>query len=231
MAELRSCPWCGKKPVIDERHDTFQVTHECEGPWGVEIKTKLCWTEESAVAAWNRRARMNTFHPTIEFKKVNPDAPTPKKAHPTDAAYDLCAMEDVTLMPGEWKMVGSGIAMAIPEGYCGMVYPRSGLGCKGLVLKNTVGVIDSAYRGEIKLTLFNNNPTHVWMHRESSVLGTNTTEIVPNKDVVIHVHKGDRVAQLRIELVPDTELVEVEELPDSDRGEGSFGSTGVHERL
>lgn len=171
---------------------------------------------------------MMTLHPTIWFKRVNPDAQIPTKAHPSDAAYDLCAMEDVTLRPGEWKMVGSGIACAIPEGYCGMVYPRSGMGCKGLVLKNTVGIIDSHYRGEIKLTLFNNNPTHVWADFGGPAKNEGW---MPNTSDIINVHKGDRVAQLCIELVPDTELVEVEELDDTDRGQGSFGSTGVHERL
>jgi len=170
---------------------------------------------------------MNTLHPIIKFKRVNPDAPIPQKAHPTDAAYDLCAMEDVTLRPGEWKMIGSGIATVIPTGYCGKVYPRSGLGCKGLVLKNQTGIIDANYRGEIKLTLFNNNPTHVWTHSKGPVFGTEITELVENDEGVIHVHKGDRVAQLCIELVPDTELVEVDELPDSDRGESGFGSSGV----
>lgn len=173
-----------------------------------------------------------TIHPSIEFVRVNPDAPMPQKAHQTDAAYDLCSMEDVTLMPGEWKMVGSGIACAIPEGFCGMVYPRSGMGCKGLVFKNTVGVIDSHYRGEIRLTLFNNNPTHVWKDRPSPDSNTTITELVPNTKGTIRVRKGDRVAQMRIELVPDTTLVEVDELDATDRGEGGFGSSGVRgERL
>lgn len=168
-----------------------------------------------------------TLHPTIEFKRVNPDAQIPTKAHPSDAAYDLCSMDDVTLSPGEWKMVGSGIACAIPEGFCGMVYPRSGMGCKGLVLKNTVGVIDSHYRGEIKLTLFNNNPTHVWRDSGGPASNTTITELVPNTKGTIRVRKGDRVAQMRIELVPDTTLVEVDELDVTDRNEGGFGSSGV----
>ena len=183
---------------------------------------------------------MYTLHPRIEFKRVNPDAQIPNKAHPTDAAYDLCAMEDVTLMPGEWRMIGSGIAMAIPEGYCGKIYPRSGLGCKGLVLKHDTGVIDSAYRGEIKIPLFNNNPQFVvveeypcakrrfprlyaWLCK---MCGCEPIRLVPNEEV-IHVHKGDRVAQLCIELVPDTELVEVDELDETDRGQGGFGSSGT----
>lgn len=163
-----------------------------------------------------------SMFPTIRFKRVNPDATIPTKAHHSDAAYDLCAMEDVTLRPGEWKMVGSGIACAIPEGWCGMVYPRSGLGCRGLVLKNSVGLIDSEYRGEIKLPLFNNNPTHVWV---KTWQGVDVPK--PAIDGIIHVHKGDRVAQMRIELVPDTTLVEVDELDATERGTGSFGSSGI----
>ena len=175
---------------------------------------------------------MNTLHPTIRVKRVNPDAQIPTKAHPSDAAYDLCAMEDVTLRPGEWKMVGSGIACAIPEGFCGMVYPRSGMGCKGLVLKNTCGLIDAHYRGEVMLPLFNNNPTHVWQDRPSPASNTKITDLVPNTKGTIHIRKGDRVAQMRIELVPDTTLVEVDELDDTDRGVSGFGASGVRgERL
>lgn len=160
-----------------------------------------------------------TMHPNIRVKRVNPDAQIPTKAHPSDAAYDLCSMEDVTLRPGEWKMVGCGLAFAIPVGYCGMVYPRSGLGCKGLVLKNGTGVIDANYRGEIMLPLMNNNPMHVRR-------GVTYAYIQNNKDT-IRVHKGDRVAQMRIELVPDTTLTEVDELDETDRGDGGFGSTGI----
>lgn len=170
---------------------------------------------------------MMTLHPTIEFKRVNPDAQIPTKAHPSDAAYDLCAMVDVTIRPGEWRMVGSGIACAIPEGFCGMVYPRSGMDCKGLVLKNTVGIIDSHYRGEIKLTLFNNNPTHWWDRFKNLIFPTPHRGKDKEPKGTIRVRKGDRVAQMRIETVPDTTLVEVDELDVTDRGEGSFGSSGV----
>ena len=169
---------------------------------------------------------MNTLHPTIKFKKVNPDATIPQKAHPSDAAYDLCSMEDMMLRPGEFKMVGCGLACAIPEGFCGMVYPRSGMGCKGLVLKNTVGVIDANYRGEVMLPLFNNNPTHVYFPSDDTMGGGGEC-YEENFDGTIHVRKGDRVAQMRIELVPDTTLVEVDELDDTDRNEGGFGSSGV----
>ena len=162
-----------------------------------------------------------TFYPTIRVKRVNPDAPIPTKAYPTDAAYDLCAMEDVTLRPGEYKMVGSGLAFSIPQGWCGVVYPRSGLGCKGLVLKNTCGLIDAHYRGEVMLPLYNNNPTHVYRkfmcdYRQND-----------DQDAIIHVQKGDRVAQMRIELVPESTMLEVDELDVTDRGVSGFGASGV----
>lgn len=146
---------------------------------------------------------MNTLHPTVRVKKLRDDAVIPVKAHATDAAYDLCVCEDITLLPGEYVKAGTGLAFAIPEGWCGMIYPRSGLGCKGLVLRNTVGVIDSSYRGEVMLTLWN-------------------TSADP-----IQLHAGDRVAQMCIELVPDSTLVEVEELDETDRGTGGFGSSGI----
>lgn len=168
---------------------------------------------------------MMTFYPTIRVKRVNPDAPLPTKAHPTDAAYDLCAMEDVTLRPGEFKMVGSGLAFAIPQGWCGAVYPRSGLGCKGLVLKNTVGIIDSHYRGEVMLPLFNNNPTHWWEWCYDKFFPREHGGHEPKG--TIHIHKGDRVAQMRIELVPESTMQEVDELDETDRNQGGFGSSGI----
>lgn len=172
---------------------------------------------------------MNSFYPNVRVKRVDPDAPMPTKAHQTDAAYDLCAMEDVTLRPGEWRMVGSGLEFAIPVGWCGMVYPRSGLGRKGLVLKNTVGIIDSHYRGEVMLPLLNNNPTHEWVTLERSDI-SELVRLDINHDGTIHVHKGDRVAQMRIELVPESTMQEVDELDETDRNTGSFGSSGVQSR-
>jgi len=172
---------------------------------------------------------MMTFYPTIRVKRVNPDAPLLTKAHPTDAAYDLCAMEDVTLRPGEYKMVGSGLAFAIPQCWCGMVYPRSGLGCKGLVLKNTVGIIDAHYRGEVMLPLYNNNPKtgRLVVRVIRTALGKVFCDRRMEPEGTIHVHKGDRVAQMRIELVPESTMQEVEELDETDRNTGSFGSSGI----
>lgn len=152
-------------------------------------------------------------------------------AHDGDAGLDLCATEDVTLMPQEWQMVGSGVSMAIPKGFVGLVVPRSGMGCKGLVLKHVVGVIDAGYRGEIKVPLLNNNPTHKWKHLKGGVCyrlfgGTKEPE------GTIHVNKGDRVAQLLIIPIAQASLVQVDTLDETERDTGSFGSSGVRgERL
>lgn len=148
-----------------------------------------------------------------------------KYAHEGDAGLDLCATEDVTLMPQEWQMMGSGVSMAIPKGFVGLVVPRSGMGCKGLVLKNTIGVIDAGYRGEIKVPLYNNNPTHVWMVASEDGKTTTVIDAIPNFDGTIHVHKGDRVAQLLIVHVAQATLLQVDTLEESERGEGGFGST------
>ena len=172
---------------------------------------------------------MNTFYPMIPFVKSDPDVPNPRYAHEGDAGMDLCATEDVTLLPGESCKMGSGISVAIPEGFAGFVLPRSGLGCKGLVVKNNVGLIDSTYRGEIGLTLFNNNPTHVWIHSlHDKTMNAVYTIDAHNEPVgTIHVHKGDRVAQLVILPVASATMVEVDELDSTSRGAGGFGSSGI----
>ena len=162
-----------------------------------------------------------TFYPTIPTV-LKDGTDLPAYAHEGDAGLDLCATEDVTLMPQEWEMVGSGVSMAIPKGFAGLVVPRSGMGCKGLVLKNTIGIIDSTYRGEIKVPLMNNNPTHVWRRTWE---GINMAK--PNIEGTIHVHKGDRVAQLLIVLVAQATLVQTDTLDETERQDGGFGSTGV----
>lgn len=156
--------------------------------------------------------------------KLKDGSAMPEYAHEWDAGLDLRATEDAELRPGEWKMVGSGVSVAIPKGFVGIVVPRSGLGCKGLVLKNTVGVIDANYRGEMKLTLFNNNPTHVWADFGGPAKDEGW---MPNAGDIIHVHKGDRVAQLLIMPVTKTELVQVESLGMTERQDGGFGSSGT----
>ena len=127
----------------------------------------------------------------------------PARARAHDAGLDLYAAEAVIIEPGARVLIPTGIALAIPEGYAGFVLPRSGLAVRhGLTLLNTPGLIDSGYRGEVKVLLVNHDRA--------------TTTIA----------RGDRIAQLVIQRVEPTELVEVDELPSSDRGDGGFGSTG-----
>jgi len=127
----------------------------------------------------------------------------PARARAHDAGLDLYAAEAVVIEPGARVLIPTGIALAIPEGYAGFVLPRSGLAVRhGLTLLNTPGLIDSGYRGEVKVLLVNHDRA--------------TTTIA----------RGDRIAQLVIQRVEPTELVEVDELPSSDRGDGGFGSTG-----
>ena len=164
---------------------------------------------------------MMTMYPTIPTVLKDGTEPI-SYAHDGDAGLDLCATEDVTLYPGQWKMVGSGVSMAIPKGFVGLVTPRSGLGCKGLVLKNTLGIIDAGYRGEIKMPLYNNNPTHVWVRTWEEVHAAK-----PNVEGTIHVRKGDRVAQLLIVPVSQATLVACESLDETERNVKGFGSTGV----
>jgi dUTP pyrophosphatase len=127
----------------------------------------------------------------------------PRRAHEGDAAVDLMAREDADLEPGERCLMPTGVAVAIPAGYAGLVTPRSGLAVRqGVGVVNSPGLVDSGYRGEIKVILVNHGSQPVAFRR------------------------GDRIAQLVITAVAAPEFVEVEDLPDSDRGAGGFGSTG-----
>lgn len=141
---------------------------------------------------------------TLKLKKLDEGLPTPVYANPGDAGLDLYAAKDVTLQPGQRVMIPTGIAIAIPQGYAGFVQPRSGLAAKqGFSIVNTPGLIDSGYRGEI------------------GVIGLNTDT---QSEIVIK--RGDRVAQLVIQEVPVVELLEVNELDETERSSGGFGSTG-----
>lgn len=135
-------------------------------------------------------------------KKLHPDAIIPSRANPTDAGLDLHAIGPVGILPGSRMVVKTGIAVAIPEGYVGLIWPRSGLAVKKGV--NTLaGVIDSGYRGELMVAIHNTD-------REVSVI----------------IEKGDRVAQLLIQPVMLVSPVEVEDLDSTERGENGFGSSG-----
>ena len=133
---------------------------------------------------------------------IAPDVPA--YAHPGDAGADLIAAEDVRLEPGQRALVGTGVRIALPEGHAAFVVPRSGLAAKhGITVVNAPGTIDAGYRGEIKVILLNTD-------REQA------------HDIAV----GDRIAQIIVMPVPRARFVPVEELPDSVRGEGGFGSTG-----
>jgi len=140
----------------------------------------------------------------ILIQRLDPAMPLLSPARPGDAGVDLRAAEPISLKPGERGLVRTGLALAIPEGYAGFVQPRSGMAIKkGLGLLNSPGLIDSGYRGELKIIVINLDP-----------------------EAVLEIERGDRIAQLVILPVPDVVYEEVDELPPSERGEGGFGSTG-----
>ncbi len=143
----------------------------------------------------------------LPIKRLDPDLPLPKYAKLGDAGCDLLAAEDMTIEPGGGRaLVPTGIALAIPEGYAGFVQPRSGLAVKnGVSVLNSPGLIDSGYRGELKILLINTDPSTPF-------------------DVV----RGERIAQLVIQKVEQVQFDEMDSLPSSDRGDGGFGSTGVN---
>lgn len=146
----------------------------------------------------------NHIH-TIPTKKLCAEALIPHNAYVGDAGYDLCSTEEVVLQPFERTLIPTGLAIEIPFGYAGFVVPRSGLAIKqGLSIVNAPGLIDSNYRGELKVIAIN---------------------LDPHEPISIHV--GDRIAQLVIMKVESLEFEEVAELDDSERGTGGFGSSGV----
>ncbi|MBE9373056.1 dUTP diphosphatase [Saccharopolyspora sp. HNM0983] len=145
----------------------------------------------------------------VLLARIDPDVELPSYAEPGDAGADLVTTSDLVLQPGERALVGTGVAVALPPGYAGFVHPRSGLAARsGLSVVNAPGTIDSGYRGEIKVCLINHD------RREPLAL-----------------RRGDRIAQLVVQRVEHAEFHEVEELPDSQRGTGGYGSTGGHEVL
>ncbi len=141
----------------------------------------------------------------LPFARTRPEGQLPQAQHPGDAGLDLRAAEGVTVKPGERAMVPTGVAVAIPDGHAGLVLPRSGLASKkGLTLANAPGLIDAGYRGEVVCAVVNLD-----LHE------------------AVEISAGDRIAQLVIVAVPEVSPTFVEELPESSRGAGGFGSTGV----
>ena len=141
----------------------------------------------------------------VEFKRLTPEARAPARAHEHDAGCDLFASEPCRIEPGGRASVGTGLAVAVPEGHAGLVLPRSGLAARhGIALVNAPGLIDAGYRGELRVLLLNTDSSEPF-------------EIRP----------GDRIAQLVIAPVAETEFVEASELSETARGTAGFGSSGV----
>lgn len=141
----------------------------------------------------------------LPIKRLDPTVELPSYAYAGDAGLDLRANEDVVLAPLERRLVSTGLAVAIPEGYAGFVQPRSGMALKrGLSMANTPGLIDAHYRGELKVCAVNLDPKEP-----------------------ITIERGERIAQLVIQKVPVVTLVEVDKLDETDRGAGGFGSSGA----
>lgn len=140
----------------------------------------------------------------VSIVRLDPELPLPSYAHPGDAGADLYAREDVTLAPGERRLVPTGVALALPDGYVGLVHPRSGLAHRsGLSIVNAPGTVDAGYRGEVQVCLVNLDPA-----------------------TPIELRRGDRIAQLVVQRVETATFVEADELPGSSRGAGGHGSTG-----
>ena len=151
---------------------------------------------------------------SLAVVRLDRDLPMPSRAHEGDAGIDLFSSHDVELAPGQRALVATGIAVAIPHGMVGLIHPRSGLAARvGLSIVNSPGTVDAGYRGEIKVSLINLDPT-----------------------TPISIRRGDRIAQLVVQRVELPELVEVVSfdeagLADTTRGQGGHGSSGGHASL
>nr|MDT0656998.1 dUTP diphosphatase [Micromonospora sp. DSM 115978] len=146
---------------------------------------------------------------TVSVKLLDPDLPLPAYAHPGDAGADLVAAEDAEIAPGGRALVRTGVAIALPQGYVGLVHPRSGLAARlGVTVLNAPGTVDAGYRGEILVNLINHD-----------------------RDRPAKICRGDRIAQLVVQRVERARFHVVAELPESYRGSGGHGSTGGHAGL
>jgi len=145
----------------------------------------------------------------VMIRRLDPDLPVPAYSHPGDAGADLYAAIDAEIPPGGRELVPTGVAVALPEGYVGLVHPRSGLAARlGVTVLNAPGTVDAGYRGEILVNLVNHDPARV-----------------------AKIARGDRIAQLVVQRVERARFHVVDALPSSVRGDGGHGSTGGHPGL
>jgi dUTP pyrophosphatase len=141
----------------------------------------------------------------LAIRLLDPEMPLPEYAHPGDAGFDLRSTIDCTIAPGERKIVPTGISVAIPDGYVGLVHPRSGLAAKhGISMVNTPGTIDAGYRGELQVILINHDLVESFL-----------------------ISRFDRIAQLVVQKVERVDFEVLDELPSTTRGSDGFGSSGV----
>ena len=145
---------------------------------------------------------------TFNVKRLTETAQLPIQANPSDAGWDLYADEDVEIWPGETKLISTGISLEIPDGYVGLIWDRSSMGVKGI--HRHAGVIDSGYRGEVKVCLHNSKQLIEAVSRSNELT----------------VSRGDRIAQILFQEVPAFKLVETDTLVETARGAGGFGSSG-----
>jgi len=165
----------------------------CQSAWSLDCTTSVDFSDFEYKFS---EARLE-----LRVKKLHQDATIPTRAHKTDAGYDLYALESTTIYQNTHQLVKTGISLEIPEGYVGLIWPRSGLSYK-YGLDVFAGVIDSGYRGDVGVILYNSHSS------------------------VYNVEAGDRIAQILFQKVENFQLIEVNSLNDAHRGDGGFGSTG-----
>ncbi|HEY5845310.1 MAG TPA: dUTP diphosphatase [Microlunatus sp.] len=147
---------------------------------------------------------MSAAQVEVLLRQLDPELEPPTYGHPGDAGADLRSRDSFVLEPGERRLVPTGIAIAVPEGYAAFVHPRSGLAARhGVSIVNTPGTIDAGYRGEVRVCLVNTD-----------------------RQVAVPIARGDRIAQLVVQPVSRAVFIPVAQLPDSSRGSGGYGSTG-----
>ena len=166
----------------------------------------------------------------VKIKRLHPDAVIPQYAYEGDAGFDLVAVEDVVVEPGETVKVPTGIAIELPSGYELQVRPRSGISLR-TKLRVVLGTVDAGYRGEIGVIVDNIASEQYYTYKQYFELLTTEGERIDAKypywEGTYIIRKGDRIAQAVIKSVEQAHFIEVGELDDSERGEGGFGSTGI----